>query len=168
MKLRNSPPAEVVAGYIAILVGDTLIVEVGIMVGHCYDKWQMQGKCSRITDHGETNMKFTEHTAAKYLVHQNVASCEIHTLKFSTTCTRRTKILQGSPRTRLANGAETHLACNIHAAWQMCGTRNTQNIGVVNARHLGSNLCAWDIHDEVNVPTTASVAPRLTSPVSGA
>lgn len=50
----------------------------------------------------------------------------------------------------------------------MCSTRNTQNIGVANARHLGSNFCAWDIHDEVNVPTTASVARRLTPPVSGA
>jgi len=29
----------------------------------------MQGKCSRITDHEQTNMKYTEHTAAKYLVH---------------------------------------------------------------------------------------------------
>jgi hypothetical protein len=69
MKLRNSPLAEVVAGYIAILVGDSLTVEVGIMVGHFYEKLQIQGKCSRITGHGQTNMKFTEHTAAKYLDH---------------------------------------------------------------------------------------------------
>jgi hypothetical protein len=38
MKLRNSPLAEVVPAYIAILVGDSLTVEVGIMVGHCYEK----------------------------------------------------------------------------------------------------------------------------------
>jgi hypothetical protein len=69
MKLRNSPLAEVVAAYIAILVGDALTVEVGIMIWHCYVKWQMPRKCSRITAHGQTNMKFTEHTAAKYLVH---------------------------------------------------------------------------------------------------
>jgi len=69
MMLRNSPLAEVVAANIAILVGDSLTVEVRIMVGHCYEKRQMRRKCSRITDHGQKNIKFTEHTAVKYLVH---------------------------------------------------------------------------------------------------
>jgi hypothetical protein len=38
MKLRNSPFAELVATYIAVFVGDGLAVEVGVMVGHCYEK----------------------------------------------------------------------------------------------------------------------------------
>jgi hypothetical protein len=62
------------------------------------------------------HVKFTENTAAKYLVHQNVASREINKLKFSVRYRKHATILYGLPRTLLANGEGADLVYNIHTA----------------------------------------------------